>query len=60
VEGETYSDVATIVLGDVPSAPTTLVEKVQEKSTPTSLFVSFAEVTETNGLPILTYSLEID
>lgn len=28
VEGETYSDIASIVLADVPSAPLTLIEKV--------------------------------
>jgi hypothetical protein len=58
VESETYSDTASIVLGDVPETPSTQVRKVL--STTSSLKVEFDEITENNGLPILSYSLEID
>ena len=62
MEGETYSDTATIVLADVPSAPMQPVRKVQSASSSTSLAVEFDELDagSTNGLVVLSYSLEID
>lgn len=60
MEGETYSDVASITLADKPPAPTELVQKIQESSSTTSLAVSFAALPDSNGLPVLSYSLEID
>lgn len=63
VDGQTDSAVATIVLGDVPSAPTTLVQKVIGTSSYSQrLVVSYAALhaSSENGLPVLSYSLEID
>lgn len=64
VDGETESAVGTIVLGDVPDAPTTVVEKITTGSSQSSnkLSVQFAALPSSgnNGLPILSYSLEID
>lgn len=60
VEGETFSDTASITLGDVPDAPLTTVRKVQELSSTNSIAIEFDQIIETNGLPILSYSLEID
>jgi hypothetical protein len=64
VDGETESAVGTIVLGDVPDAPTTVVEKVTTPNNHSSnkLTVQFAALPSAgnNGLPILSYSLEID
>ena len=45
-EGETDSDIANIVLGDVPLAPTLAPVKVLEKSTTSALFVEFSELSE--------------
>lgn len=41
VEGETYSDTASITLGDVPNAPLTAVRKVQALSTTSKLAMEF-------------------
>lgn len=64
VDGETESAVGTIVLGDVPDAPLTVVEKITTASSQSSnkLSVQFAALpsSSNNGLPILSYSLEID
>lgn len=64
VDGETESAVATIVLGDVPDASTTVVEKITTPNNHSSnkLTVQFAALPSVgnNGLPILSYSLEID
>lgn len=60
MESETFSDTASLTLGDVPSAPQNKVRKVQSLSTTNSLAMEFDEIMETNGLPILSYSLEID
>jgi hypothetical protein len=64
VDGETESAVVTIVLGDVPDAPATVVEKVTSPNNLSSnkLSVQFAALPSAgnNGLPILSYSLEID
>jgi hypothetical protein len=50
------------VLADVPTAPVTLIRKVQELSTTTSLAVEFDALPAVsfNGLTPLSYSLEID
>lgn len=64
VDGDTESAVGTIVLGDVPDAPATVVEKVTSPNNLSSnkLSVQFAALPSAgnNGLPILSYSLEID
>ena len=63
VDGQTDSAFANIVLGDFPSAPTTSVYQVSNVWTSLSkLVVGFDELPQasTNGLPILSYSLEID
>jgi hypothetical protein len=64
LDGETESAVGTIVLGDVPDAPLTVVEKITTASSQSSnkLSVQFAALPSSgnNGLPILSYSLEID
>jgi hypothetical protein len=64
LDGETESAVANIVLGDIPDAPTTIVEKVTDLNSISSnkLTVKFAALpgASNNGLTILSYSLEID
>lgn len=60
IEGSTYSDIATIVLGDKPSAPENPVRKLT--SSTSSLTVEYDElaVSSLNGLAVQSYSLEID
>ena len=41
VESETFSDTASLTLGDVPSAPLNKVRKVQVLSTTSSLAMEF-------------------
>ena len=62
VEGSTYSDTASIILAEIADAPTNPVRKVQSLSSTTSLAVEFDELApeQLNGLPVLSYSLEID
>jgi len=61
-EGSTDSDVATITLADLPEAPATVVRKVQELSSTSSLALEFDALPSEsmNGLPVLSYSIEID
>ena len=61
-DGSLISEVATVTLGDVPSAPSSTPAKSQSQSSTTSLHVEFDELTveETRGLTILSYCLEID
>lgn len=58
MEGETFSDTASIILADVPQAPEWPVSKVT--STLSTITVSYLALTNVNGLPILSYSLEVD
>lgn len=62
VDSSTASEIATITLADIPLSPSTVPAKEQSKSTTTSLFVSIEALTteEKQGLPILSYCLEID
>jgi hypothetical protein len=62
VEGETYSDTASILLADMPLAPENGVRKVQSLSSTTKLAVEFDSLPNEslNGATILSYSLEID
>lgn len=60
VEGETYSDIASIIVADVPSQPQDQIRKVS--ATQTTISVEFDGLTseKPNGLVVLSYSLEID
>ena len=51
-----------MILADIADAPTNPVRKVQSLSSTTSLAVEFDELApvQLNGLPVLSYSLEID
>lgn len=60
--GGTDSEIASIVLGDVPSAPPTPPEKISEESSASVLAIGYPSISTSlnNGLAILSYSLEID
>ena len=63
MDGQKDSAYANIILGDVPSAPTTSVYQVNNAWTSLSkLVVGFDQLPaeSSNGLTILSYSLEID
>ena len=62
IEGSVDSDIATIILGDVPEAPSTEPVLDVALSTATKLIVNYPALgsTETGGLPILSYSIEMD
>lgn len=58
-EYELDSEVVTITLGDVPGTPAAGPTR-DSTSTSTTLDVTMAVVTDTNGLTITEYSLEMD
>jgi hypothetical protein len=56
------SEYSTIVLGDVPNQPSTAPTKILSLSSSTVLTISYPALAtgDMNGLPVISYSLEID